>query len=345
MSRGRAPSEDVVRSLLGRVARRVRRPPRGPTPIVTGAGEVVHGGDPSDAVYVVRPYSPLVQLAVRAALWTALGVGCLGGVVGLLHLPDRQVDPIAASSPDEAETDALPAPVAGTAELAVEEWLTATEEDRDRLDELFVEPVALRPADDGVQVDVWRLTTVAGHVVQDGYWVVTVSAEVAESVDDETQAPATWFVEIGIVGDVGGGLAALSTPGVMPAPPPTVAGWQSSRPALQQPSDGDPIAITVEGFLDTLLTGQGDPSRYLAPGVVIPAASPAPFVDLTVEEIAAEEQDNGDMKVWVDVSTTSPGGLSQPVAYELIATPRADRWEITAFWGAPSLGSAPAAED
>jgi hypothetical protein len=303
--------------------------------------------DPRSTVYFTRPYRPLAQLAVRVGLWMAVGIGCLGGLAALLVLPHRQAERVVVGAAnDQAQGAEVPAPVAGTAELAVDEWLTATEDDRDRLDDLFVEPVALRPADaDGGQVSVQRLTTVAGHAIQDGYWVVTVRAELAERVDDAAPSAANWFVEVGVVGDVSGGLAALSTPSVMPAPPRIAAGWQSSRPALHRPSDGDPIVATVEGFLDALLAGQGDPSRYVATGTVIPAASPPPFVDVAIEQIAVEEQDDGDMQVWVDVRATSPAGRDQPASYQLVLAPRADRWEIAVLWGAPSIGRAPSAGD
>lgn len=305
--------------------------------------------DPADdrpapvPIYVTRPYRPAVQLVARTALWAALGLGAAGGTAALLGLTGGGDGPVAASSTDDADTTAaVPAPVTGTAELAVEEWLTATEEDRERLDELFVEPVRL-PVEGG-EVELQRVTTVAAHSVQDGYWVVTVRAEVLEQVDGEAQPLATWFVELGIVGDPGQGVAPLSTPGILPAPAADLDGWGSSRPSLHAPTDDDPVAGTVEGFLDALLTGRADPSPYLAPGAVVPAASAPPFADVVVQEIATEERDDGDTQVWVDATATTVGGREQPVSYELVVTPRSDRWEIAYVWGAPSLESAPTSE-
>jgi hypothetical protein len=298
-----------------------------------------------DEVFSPGPYRPVVQLVARGALWAALGLGSVGGSVALLGVLDRD-DPAAAAPAEEAPAAAgdVPAPVAGTAELAVEEWLTATEEDAARLDELFVEPVVLPPSDEDadVEVEVQRTTTVSGHVIQEGYWVVTVRAEIVEHVADEVQPAVTWWVEVGVVGDAGNGLAPLTTPAVMPAPAALAEGWQSSRPNLQPPLDDDAVAATVQGFLDALLTGQSDPAPYLAPGAVVPLASEPPFVDVVVEGIASEEQEDGDVQVWVDVMATSPGGREQPAAYELVVTPRADAWEIRFVWGAPSLGAVPA---
>jgi hypothetical protein len=294
------------------------------------------------SVYVTAPYRPAVQMAIRVALWAAVGLGCVGGVVGLLGLGADEAEPVAVVPEDSGTASvAVPAPVAGTAELAVQAWLTATEEDQEDLEELFVEPVAPATAEEGSSIDVRRLTTIAGHLIEDGYWVVTVQADVVESFDGQAQPPAAWFVELGVVGDVGGDLAALSTPGVMPSAPASPDGWQSSRPTLERPSDADPVATTVESFLDALLAGQADPTPYMAPDADIPMASTPPFVEVAVVGIATQEQDNGDLDVWVDVQATSPAGRQQPVAYQLVVSPRADRWEIAALWGAPSLGSTP----
>lgn len=300
-------------------------------------------GAPGAPVYAGR-YRPVVQQGVRVALWAAVAVGCVGGIVTLLGVGGRDAEAVPAAPDDGGPASPVPAPVAGTAELAVEEWLSATEDDGDRLAELFIEPVALSPADESGptgHVDVRRVRTVAGHLVQDGYWVVTVLADVVEPVDGQAQPPATWFVEVGVVGDPGGGLAALSTPGIMPASPPSFEGWRSSRPSLEEPSDDDPLAVTVEGFLRAHLAGYADPAPYLAPGAGIPVGSSPPFADVALVGIATDEQEGGDLHVWADVLATTPGGYQQPAAYELIVAPRADGWEIEVLWGAPSLGSAP----
>lgn len=288
---------------------------------------------------------PGLQRVVQAALWLAVGLGAVGGAVALLGLSGGEAEAVVVDADDQvAGAAAVPAPVTETAEMAVETWLTATEDDAGLLDGLFVEEVALRPADDGTQVEVGRLTSVAAHLVEEGYWVVTVRADVVESVGGEARPPAAWYVEVGIVGDVGAGLAALSTPGVVPAPPASFEGWASSRPTLSAPDDDDPVAATVEGFLRAVLTGQGDTSPYLAPGAVITGASPPPFADVAISQMATEEQDGGELHVWVDVVATTPAGREQPASYELVASPRADGWEIASLWGAPSLRSAPAPE-
>jgi hypothetical protein len=236
--------------------------------------------------------------------------------------------------------------VAGTAERAVGRWLAATDDDQKELDELFVEPATLVQSRDGDALEVLKLTTLTGHQVQPGYWVLSLQADVIETFDGEPQEPATWYLEVGVVGDVTSGLSALSTPAILPAPRGNFTGWASSRPPMRQPETGDTISATVEGFLGALLADKGDPSRYLADGVVMAAAEPVPFSDVVVSTIAAEDQDDGSTHVWVDVLATTTAGRVQPVSYELIVTPREDdRWEIQTLWGAPSLDEAPVPDD
>jgi hypothetical protein len=309
--------------------------------------------DNTGSVYDMRPYRPMWQLVVRGALWAALAVGCIGGIVALLGVgkdPAEQV--VYDDSGSDAAILAVPAPVAGTAERAVGAWLEATTEDKQLLDEMFIEPATLAPKRDTDGVAVTGLSTVTGHMIQDGYWVVTVQADVIETFDNQAQPDASWYIEVGIVGNVETGLQALSTPSIMPGPKTGLSGWATSRPPMRQPETGDLVAQTVEGFLDALLAEKGDPSQYLAPGVVIPAASPVPFTDVTVSAIATEDNDDGSTHVWVDVLATTQGGREQPGSYELIVTPREggsedeeERWEIQTLWGAPSLDEAPVEGD
>jgi hypothetical protein len=316
----------------------------GPVATDRGTGTPGATGRTGASLYVGH-HRPGLQRVVQAGLWLAVGLGGLGGAVTLLGRSGGDAEAVVAGTNSQAaDASAVPGPVTATAEMAVEEWLTSTDDDSGHLDQVFVEEVAVRPGGDGSRMDVTRVTAITGHLVEEGYWVVTVRADVVESVAGETQPPIPWYVEVGIVGDVGDGLAALSTPGVVPAPPTTFEGWASSRPTLSAPGDDDPVATTVQGFLGAILTGQGDPSPYLAPGAVIPAASPPPFAHVVISGMATQEQEGGELQVWVDVVATTPAGREQPVSYELVASPRADGWEIAALWGAPSLGSAPAPE-
>jgi hypothetical protein len=301
----------------------------------------------SGSVYDMRPYRPMWQLVVRGALWSALAIGCLGGIVALAGLGKEPVEQVVSQEGLGGDDPLLvPVPVGGTAERAVGMWLTATEDDRQALDELFIEPAVLAPNSPRDSVQIVGLTTLTGHQVQPGYWVVTVQADVLETFDGEVKEPASWFIEVGVVGDPSSGLSVLATPAFMPGPKTGLTGYASTKPPLRQPDSDDMVAQTVEGFLGALLAGKGDPSRYLAEGVVMTTADPVPFADVTVESIATEPQEDGSTHVWVEALATTVAGRAQPVGYELFVTPRDDdRWEIQTLWGAPSLDEVPVDEE
>jgi hypothetical protein len=293
-----------------------------------------------DERYVARPVRPLAQLATRVVLWAALGGGFVGGLFGLLRSASEDTQPIRQPT---AEEEIVPGPVAGVAELVVAEWLTATsDDDQETLDALFVDsPDVGTGADTGLQVD--RTTAVAGRRIEDGYWSVTVAADVTETVppesDDEepTVERATWYVQVAIVGDAGSRLAALTTPAVVPAPPGPTSDWMVSDRRAREPDEDDPVTTMASGFLGALLAGDGDPARYTAPGVDVATMAPSPFAEVEITGMAADDLGNGQTRVLAHVRATTRGGASRELSYELIAQPRGDRWEIAQFSGVPTL--------
>lgn len=307
--------------------------------------------------YDSRPVRPIASVAIRVVLWGAVALGAIGGLVGLLRPSGGGDEPVAVPQDDRVD---VPAPVAGTAEMVVQEWLTATEDDEERLAQLFVEPPSLAQVDT-TDVQVGRVTTIAGRPLQENYWAVTVRAEVSEPIEvtddaaaddpaaaenggvpaapaQEERQTSVWYLEVGIAGDVETGLVALTTPAVLPGPPAVATGWRPSLTEPDAPADGDPTAATVEGFFDALLAGNGDPERYVSPGVTATAANPPPFADTEVESLAIDQlPEDGGYRVLANIWGTTPGGARQRFAYELVVVERVDRLEITQFSGAPTM--------
>jgi hypothetical protein len=323
-------------------------PPAEPDEVI--AGNLVVDPEPYDT----RPVRPVTQLAIRVALWGAVALGCLGGLTALVSPRGGAATPPA---PPSAADTVLPTTVAGEAEVVTRAWLTATPDQQDALNALFVNPPDLSSA--GGKLTVGNVTAVAGRVLQKDYWSVTVAAEVGETVtvvDQNTADPAagengdpaaepahprrrqlTWYVEVPIVGDAEGGLAALSTPAVLPGLPKVSTGWRPSINALDAAGSDDPTAKTVTEFLTALLTGDGDPERFVAPGVEVTAADPPLFASIDVADLATDQLDDGRYRVLATAWATTPGGARRLVSYELIVVKRVDRLEITQFSGAPTM--------
>lgn len=155
----------------------------------------------------------------------------------------------------------------------------------------------------------------------------------------------TWFVEVGVVGDLEDRVAALSTPAIVGAPPAVSDAWQSTGRDAASPEAGEPIAETVERFLNAWLAGDGDMSRYLAQDVRAELVEPAPFSALTLAEIAYEELEEGHVRTRAYMQATTTGGSRVEVAYEVEVIFDEDRWEVSVYYGAPTLVAQPVEEE
>jgi hypothetical protein len=334
-------------------------PPGGPAGASWDPPPDEDDGDDDYSHYTTRPVRPIAQLAVRVALWGAVGLGALGGIVSLITATAPAEEEAAAEQVDEEI--GVPAPVAGTAEMVVEQWLLATPDDEDLINHLFVSPPPLDRTDSDI-LEVLNTQVVAGMRLEQGYWSVTVAVQVRETptpppLDDDaspaeiaaaeeaaTPRRATWFVEVGIVGEVDEALLALTTPAIVPPPSLDAAQWEPSAQPTETPGADDRIAATVEDFLNALLAGRGDPGRYLAHNVSIPAVTPAPFAGVTVLELSGiplEDDDEADVRLWVLAEVETSSGTSHTVGYEIRAVENIDRWEIVSIWGAPAVQPVP----
>lgn len=293
--------------------------------------------------YPVRWSRPGVQLAARVALWGAVAFGCVSGLVALTRSPTA-LPPAPAS---DGGPNGLPAPVAGTAERAVAAWLTAAGDDRqDVLADVFVEPVGVASLREEA-LAIGDVTTIAGREVADGFWWVTVAVDVTETPPaapgDGTAAPdpaaeepvtTAWYVEVGVVGDVESGLAALTTPAVLPVAPAPPDGWRVPSGTPLQPDDDQ--YVTVEGFLRALLVGDGDPSRYMTPGSSVELPDAPVFVEVDITEVTVtEEPAEGRARVRVVADVATAGGVERRVAYAIEVAQREGRWEVVDLPGNP----------
>ena len=305
------------------------------------------GGSEGDPRRVV-PARPRAQLAARVGLWSLVGLGAVGGLVGMM----RPAGQGTAEAEEAAGSASMPPEVGGFAELVVTTWLEAGAREAGLLEEpenggvlelasLFVVDPPVGSDDTGVR-HVTDATTVAARILSPRYWAVTVAAPVQE-LDGQQQwrTAGTWFLELGIVADGAGSLMAVSEPALVPAPRQPDAGAvpQPVGGALRAPASGEQdLADTVQGFVSALLVGDGDVSRYLAPDARLSGVvSPPPFTEATLHEWAVTSLPDGRTLAQVAVRGVSPAGVPRTLSYELGLVQRSGRWEVTSLSGAPTL--------
>lgn len=320
----------------------------------TGAGSPDVVDDVPGAPYAIRPARAWAQLGIRAGLWGAIAVGFFGGLIGLLR------SPAANAVEEEAPDDALvPSTVAGFAELAVEEWLTVSNEDDDtRLDSLFLEPPMFPEDPEGART-VERVLAVGGAPISDGYWKVTVAVDLTETVvpenadgadeaggpdaedaanEDAEDVRSRWFVEVGIAGVERGGLVAVDAPALVPERVIDMGELSIVNGMLSEPDMDDPLVQKVQAFFDAYLAGRGHLSDHLAEAVrEADPVTPAPFVEVVLTGVAVSELDDGSVQVRVAVDGITAGGVVQGQGYELQLVPNGERWEVFQVTGAPML--------
>lgn len=259
---------------------------------------------------------PLAVRVGRLLVWIFVALGAGGGLVSAVR-----------STPGAARlkanpTEEAPARVTGFAELSVRRWLAGDAQGATSEGPLIATTGRVAGA---------PLATAATHVVATRrlsarYWAVTVGVETSPG-------PALWFFETGVL-DTADGAVAAGPPAVVPSPLPTGAAVPAGR-SLETPAPGDPLAATAQAFLDALLAGRGDVSRYLAPGTRMAAVAPA-FESIRVLRMASVARTAGRSIVRVEAVATTAGAELR-LGYELTLEQRAGRWEVRGLSGAPTL--------
>lgn len=214
--------------------------------------------------------------------------------------------------------DEAPARVTGFAEWAVRRWADAG-----------ASPGALAPPSGREPAEPLAITAthpVATRQLRPRYWAVTLGVEAGPG-------PSLWFVEIGVL-DTDTGLVAAGLPAVVPSPLRADAAVPVGR-TLKVPAADDPIAVTTQAFLDALLAGRGDVSRYLAPGARMEPVAPT-FDSVRVLRTAEVAATAGRYVVRLEALALA-AGVELRLGYELTLEQRADRWEVRRLSGAPTL--------
>lgn len=274
--------------------------------------------------------SALVARATTLALWLLLltGPGVLVAllVTGGFAAPQAQPVVIATTSGGTSEQAAA----GELAQRAVLAWLTTRRGQERSM------PVPLPEYSGHLKPFLAKDLSVAdiGQVGVDT-WSVTVGATVTDTKRRTSRQYYQLPVQIGPTGS-----AVLALPAVVAAPR-FVPG---QAPKYRQPlSTQGPLGSTVSQFLRALTSGSGDVTRYVSPGQVIRAVSPAPFKSLTLISLDAGDEfsedgtpaDGARVGLLVSALGYTPTGQQLPVSYALTMQARAGRWEVASIQLAP----------
>ncbi len=305
--------------------------------------------------------SPASRARVAAiGLWVLVGAGALGLPVSLAagsrSAPSSPVSPASSSG----------AGPSGFAELFVAAYLQAGAGREDMLRPFLADPPQL-PRTPAGRWYAARTAVLDAVRVSPGYWAVTVAVDVM-SVDRRGYTPVglrCYRVSVqaspdgAAVGrsgvDTGADAPSYVAAGLptLVAAPARAPAWPLARAAAPLPA-GSPPAQTVTRFLAAYLGGEGELSRYTAPGVGLGAVTPAPFAAVTVDQVAPAARvdaarvaalevvpDDGDrLEVLAEVSAADAGGAVQQLTYGLRLTARGGRWEVSGLDEALPLGPA-----
>lgn len=267
------------------------------------------------------------------------------GVYGLLAVVSLMAFMAFVRPAPKAPVVRIPAPTTGpegVAEVYVAAWLGAPQSDLSSIAVYYPAPASFGDSapvaglSSVPPVRVLRTATVDARPISDNYWAVTVAA----TVQGDTAATVRFF-RVGVMRTPAKVYVATSLPSEVAAPlgsraPSLAAGGYDS------PGPEDPVAGAVSRFLGALLAGDGELSRYVAPGATVRAVKPAPFVGVQITGMAQRRMAETPGHIEVDVNAVGKdqAGRFSAFSYPLELAQRAGRWEVAAVLVAPSLAGA-----
>ncbi|MGW5433912.1 conjugal transfer protein [Streptomyces sp. NPDC004059] len=264
----------------------------------------------------------------RLAVWTAIAAGPIALAVAIASTPTT----VQAATPGKStavRAAAAAADPAGYAQLFLSAWLRSSADDattaQARLAQSMAPDVELPDPAAGAQSKPESVTAVRSAHVDGGAWSVTVAAQYADG--------RLRYYTVPVVADrAGTSFTVTGAPGVVAGPARAVAAKSPYRVSVP---DGD-LSLAVGEFLAAYLTGAGEVSRYLAPGVSLAPLSPAPYTAVLIQQVSAAEQaaaaehvpaDGTTARVLARVEARDADGR-WPLAYGLTLKARSSRWEV-----------------
>ncbi|MFJ9521307.1 hypothetical protein ACIRPK_24030 [Kitasatospora sp. NPDC101801] len=308
---------------------------------------------------------------LRTGALVALAAGPLAFAVALLGVQSTAATPV--SSP--AAPSAI-APPTGYAEAFVDLWLRSSSADTTSNALRMMAPgVSLPQPKSAARLTVQKSIAVRSQPMGGRTWQVTVAATVvvppgdaqsgqpgAGAAQSSAQPSAQnsaqgrgaqagsvevryYAVQVSMTRAAGSGGApdalVVSAAPAQVAPPATIADPDPAVPVYGSQVGDGPLKETISGYLSAYLTGVGDSSRYVSPGVKIPAPA-ATYTQITLKALSttsavpSSPADGTVLQVQAVVQASDATG-EWPLSYPLALTARAGRWEITALAPTSSL--------
>ena len=274
--------------------------------------------------------SPPPESTRRRLVLTGVGIA-LAAIVAMAWFSTRS----AAAAPAASALDATPHGVSGFAELFVATYLTAAGADEpDALAPFLATPVNVEAMDSRARY-VPHVAALEVTPLTEGYWSVTVAADVLERRDGGYTPTGLRYYAVPVV-DGPTGLVAAGLPARVDAPvravPPGTYG------DLRVAADDDVVAF-VTGFVEAYTTGTDLLPRFVTAGSSITAIDPAPYGHVVVTAVT-EGTIGGDRWASATAIGTTPGGDTEVVTYSLRFTGEADTLRVAhVLAGPPPLGS------
>lgn len=265
--------------------------------------------------------------ALRYGLWGGLALAVLLGLVNFANLATASDAPSTAPAPTQEPA----APPGGCAELVVAAWLAG---DHELLDGVAGMPA--RAPEPGRR----RATStyVAGATAGEAGWAYLIGAEVQVREGQAWRPAGRQFFTVTMVATGGGcaGWAPAALPAQVAAPDLTSPSLPYAEPL---PVTGTELSDTLTAFFTGMLTGSGNPERYLAPGAAVPFPAPPPYREVTLDELRARAdapvdrtaEAPADGTVVPLLATVGIGDDDLPLVYAVTVEVRDGRWEVLAL--------------
>lgn len=287
--------------------------------------------------------SQLATKAATAGLWSALLAGPLALALATLAFLSSGTQPAPAVAPAPVQRAGEQAAVEEFAGRFVVTWLQTRRGDEEQLSRFVSAASFTLPEVPWVatQADTAEISRIG-----EGVWAVTVGVTVTppKAAKAVPGGPTRRYFQVPVQ-YAAGALVAQTLPAPV-SQPASAAGDALNyryRTALT-----DPAAAAVQDFLAALLTGTGDVTRYVTPGVSIAAITPPPYTDVAVTDVLADQDltgeeasssppPGGQLRVMATASAAANARQETTVQYALTLASRAGRWEVRSVDPTPAV--------